>query len=327
MPHVTCVRHLRFCAPQPAVEPCTTNTGSPGAVAMQGGVSCHGPPCKHCGLTRRAHMWPQRGVVLSGATPSSGSKGRTASLAHPARANAVSSGAATAKTASAKAVGCHECGRVTTWCHGGLARNDVRLCTHRTFRLAKAAPECVAHASGQLRATTTALLSCPAWIKHVLGPRATLRKLSEGRSTPRCMHNVKYPYKTRVRVRAGAPGWAHGVLRPPLRANTGSPGALAMQEGAACHGPPCKHCGLTRRAQGRPQRGAALSSDMPASGAQGRTRRARAPRARQRGVTRSCYSLVLLRQRLWGCHKCGRVSTWCHGGQRAPMYVHALTGH
>ena len=67
----------------------------------------------------------------------------------------------------------------------------------------------VAHASGQLRATTMALLECPAWIKHALGPRATLRKLSEGRSTPRCMHNVEYPYKCRVRA-GGALGWAHG---------------------------------------------------------------------------------------------------------------------
>jgi hypothetical protein len=140
MPHVTCVRHLRFCAPQPALEPRTSQHGLARAAAMQGGMSCHGPLCKKCGLTQSAQGRPHRGAALCSDMPASGAAPprlripRAPTRCHP--------GLLQPKTASAKAVGCHECGRVTTWCHGGLARTDVRPCTHRTFRLAKAAPQC-----------------------------------------------------------------------------------------------------------------------------------------------------------------------------------------
>ena len=100
-----------------------------------------------------------------------------------------------------------------------------------------------------------------------------------------------------------------------------------MQGGAPCHVLSCKHCGLTRRALGRPQRGAVLSGDMPASGAQGRTTALAHP-ARANAVSPGrCYSLGLRRQRLWGATSSAGSQRGAMAGSRAPMYVHALTGH
>jgi hypothetical protein len=192
------------------------------------------------------------------------------------------------RTVQQRLWGCHECGRVTTWCRGGPARTDVRPCTHRTFRLAKAA-QSVAHAFRTAASHDHGVAGAPRMDQARSGAQGNLAQVERGPLHPPVHAQCELSLQNQSARGRARPRWAHAGTAAPLARQRGRARCRSLAWGRTLSLFVTQALRLDTKHPGAAAAGRrALQRHVSVRGP-GPHRHARAPRTRQRSAIRGCY--------------------------------------